>query len=371
MIGAAGTLVPEEPGLNNLWDRFLLRLQVAPVREPDAFIRLIEDTRNVEADTVPAEDKITADELDEWTDARDAVAIPPEIAALIVDIRERIARHNSMESDSDTPHLLDVSDRRWKQAARLLRTSAFLNGRDRVDALDCVILRHCLWSREEDIAVVNTIVQEALRRYSTSGRFDPESLRVRLDETLDRLHDATTAVSEEDTPVPVEYRGEYYRIDDYVDEHIALIWIGDFQNLSEEDTRDTDVFFYGDNDDYAYSERLPVRRLSDTGVEIDGQAFELETRTVRRTVEHHIDPAATLQSEIRGELQALREDVVSILESIAGYRSHTDSEAAEHLFVHRSYADILAEGMSDAEGVFAILQTDIDAAISSLDQSGT
>ena len=97
----------------------------------------------------------------------------------------------------------------------------------------------------------------------------------------------------------------------------------------------------------------------------------MEARTVRRTVEHHIDPAATLQSEIRGELQALREDVVSILESIAGYRSHTDSEAAEHLFVHRSYADILAEGMSDAEGVFAILQTDIDAAISSLDQSGT
>lgn len=367
VIGAAGSLAPPEPGLDNLWDRFLLRLRVAPVQDRKAFVTLITETRRVDADTVTPEDKVTADELDEWTDGRDAVAIPDDITALLTDVRERIARHNSMEARNEEPHLLAVSDRRWKQAARLLRMSAYLNDRDSVDALDCAILRHCLWSREKDIPVIDTIVTEALRRYSTSGRFDAEPLRQRLDETLDRLHEATTAVSEEDAAEPVEYRGEYYRIADFVDDHIALIWIGDYQNLSQDEPKDTDLFFYGDSDDYAYSERLPVRRLSNGSVEIDGQAFTLELRSRRRTVERKVAADAALLQSLREDLEGIRSEIDDTLDRVAGYRRQTTDEAAEHLFVHRSYAEILAEGMAEVESAFALLRTDITAALSSLD----
>ncbi|HKK49523.1 MAG TPA: AAA family ATPase [Alkalispirochaeta sp.] len=369
VIGAAGQLVPEEPGLRNLWDRFLLRLPVSPVQGADAFIRLLHDTDPLDTDPVVPEDKISADELDEWTDARDAVTIPSDVASLIVDIRERIARHNSMTRDETEIAPIEVSDRRWRQAARLLRTSALLNDRAMVDALDCIILRHCLWSQEADIPVVNTIIEEALRRYTTSGRFDPDSMRRRLDRALEQLHGATTTESEEEATEPVQYRGEYYRIDAFVDDHIALIWIVDFENLSENETQDTDVFFYGERDDYAYSERLPARRLSDDSVEIDGQVYSLETRPVRRTVQHRVDPAASQQQDIRQELAAIQDEVAAILESIAGYRRITDDEAVAHLFVHRSYAEMLASGMAEAERVFALLQTDVNAALSSLEES--
>ncbi len=369
VIGAAGQLVPEEPGLRNLWDRFLLRLPVSAVQETDNFIQLLQDNAPLDGDPVSPEDKISADELDEWTDARDAVSIPSDVASLIVDIRERIARHNSMTQDDAEIAPIEVSDRRWRQAARLLRTSALLNDRTAVDALDCIILRHCLWSQESDIPVVNTIIEEALRRYTTSGRFDPDTIRRRLDHALEQLHGATTSESEEEATEPVQYRGEYYRIEEFVDDHVALIWIVDFENLSEDESQETDVFFYGESDDYAYSERLPVRRISDDAVEIDGQVFSLETRPVRRTVQHRVDPAASQQEDIKRELAAIRDEVEAILESIAGYRRITDDEAVAHLFVHRSYAQMLAIGMAEAERVFALLQTDVAAALSSLEES--
>jgi MoxR-like ATPase len=369
VIGAAGQLLPDEPGLRNLWDRFLLRLPVAPVQESDAFIRLLQDNEPLDRDPVPQKDKISADELDEWTDARDAVTIPADVAALIVDIRERIARHNSMTQDEEEQEPIEVSDRRWKQAARLLRTSALLNDRTAVDALDCIILRHCLWSREADIPVITTIIEEALRRYTASGPFDPETMRRRLDSALERLQGATTSEEEEDATEPVQYRGEYYRVEEFVDDHIALIWIVDFENLSENDSQDMDVFFYGDSDDYAYSERLPLRRISDDTVEIDGQVFPLETRAIRRTVRHRVDPGESQQEDIARELSVIRDEVDSILQSIAGYRKLTDDEAVDHLFVHRSYAEMLASGMAEAERVFALLQTDVNAALSSLEEA--
>jgi MoxR-like ATPase len=362
VIGAAGSLKPEEPGLINLWDRFLLRLHVRSVQDAEAFIELIESTDDLYNDTIPAEDKITPDELDEWSDAREAIVIPPDILALIVDIRERIARHNSINAVEDGRAIL-VSDRRWKQAARLLRTSALLNGRERVDALDCVILRHCLWSDERDIDVVNTIIEEALRRYTTSGRFDPEPLRSRLDQELARLRGATVAVHEEHALEPVEYRGEYYRVADFVDDHLALLWIGDFQSLSTEHSAQTDLFFYNADDEFAYSDQLPMRRTGELSVEIAGQEFAIETRQVHRAMETEVEIDEATRDQINTELDTLKADVRGILEEISGFGRVTETAAAEHLFVHRSYAAIIGRGMADAESVFSLLDTDINAAL--------
>ncbi|MCG8477615.1 MAG: AAA family ATPase [Spirochaetales bacterium] len=245
VIGAAGDLAPDGAGVRVLWDRFLVRLAVSPVRESEAFIELITSTSDLYADPVPDGDKITADELDEWSDKRDEVAVPREVAALILDVRERIARHNSMIAETGDGTEIEVSDRRWKQAARLLRTSALLNDRSEVYAIDCAVLRHCLWSRQDEIPVIETIVREALRRYSSAGRFDPESAQRRLSAIEAELRSIGISVREEDREEAVEYRGEYYRIKDFVEDHLSLIWIGDFQNLADDANQETDLFFYG------------------------------------------------------------------------------------------------------------------------------
>ena len=367
VIGAAGELAPDGAGVRVLWDRFLMRLPVSPVRDSDAFIELVTSTNDLYADPVPVDEKITADELDEWSDKRDEIAIPQEVAALVLDIRERIARHNSMVSETGDGDPIEVSDRRWKQAARLLRTSALLNDRGEVYAIDCAILRHCLWSREEEIPIIETIVEEALKRYSSAGRFDPESLRRRLSTIRDELRRIGVTVRDEDREEAVEYRGEYYRIKDFVEDHLSLIWIGDFQNLSDDEDQETDLFFYGDDDDYAYSERFPVRRVSPHSLEVDGQAFHLETQTVRRTVEEKITIEKTDRDALTQRLDELRSEIADTLRRIAEGRRRDSDEAIRHLFVHRSYSDILETGMEEAERAFSLLDADIVEIVAGLE----
>lgn len=370
LIGAAGSLVPDQPGLDALQDRFLLRLRIEPVQADESFIELIASTEDLERDPVAAEEKITRDELDEWSDARDSVSIPDDVMTLILDIRERIRRHNSQLPDASSPPLI-VSDRRWRQAVRLLRTSALLNDRSTVDALDCALLRHCLWSREEHLPVVRTIVEEALRRYSRSGRFDPHDARQRLADIRARIRDVAVDRTPETVEEPVEYRGEYYCIEDLSDEHRALIWISDFQELEADRTRDTDIFFYGDDEDYAYSELLPVRLISDTGIEVDGQVRSLETRSVTRTVDHLHPLRPDVQQDILRLIGDLREELADVQDAIRVYRSQTSDEAVQHLFVHRSYAELLHDGMEHAAAEFAALEDEMSQEEQRIREAGT
>lgn len=365
VIGASRTLAPSEEGLENLWDRFLLRLPVQPVTTREAFRNVIIDTDEGYHDPVSEENKITLDELDEWTDAIATVQIPPEIEALIFDVRERIERHNSMLTDPSNGRII-VSDRRWKQAARLLRTSAFLNDRDAVDAIDCILLRHCLWSVDDERETIKTIVEEAVRRYVGSGLFDPETLRDRYQGILKDTN-SVGVTAEERREQPVPYRGEYYRVTDFVDDHLSLIWIGDFQNLDNNDTTETDLFFYGDEDEYAYSERFQIRRVGPRSIEIDGVTFDLEHETVTEAVDRPTNLSEEDKQRLRDRLGELLETVVSIEEKVRTYKDASTGEAIEHLFVHRDHAKTVVEGMDSVSGEIALIRSDINAALSGIE----
>lgn len=363
VIGAAGDVPPEDAALENLWDRFLLRMETTAIRDEDTFVEFLFGAASDAVVTVPETERITPDELDEWHDLSRQVSIPDEIVAFILDVRERISRHNRMQED-DSP--ITVSDRRWKQIIKLLRTSAFLNDRIEVDVLDCVLMRHCLWSRRPDREVVNTIVEEALLRYSVSGRFDAEAFRARLETTLTDVRSARFELHRTTSEKPLEYRGEYYRIVDFVEDHLTLMWIGDYQNLSTDRTTETDLFFYGDSEDYAYSERFPIRLIDPITVEIAEERFSVETVTVEHDEERPIELDGKTRADMYARLEALRTETNEVLEAIDRYRESSTGEAVAHLFVHRSYANIVTGGMDQAAREFAALQLDIDDALHDL-----
>jgi MoxR-like ATPase len=365
VIAASRSLAPDEAALENLWDRFLLRLPVQPVTSREAFGNLLSDTREEYMDPVTPDVKISMDELDEWQDAITMVDIPGDIEALVYDIRERISRHNSMIRQEETLPIV-VSDRRWKQAARLLRASAYLNGRNAVDAVDCLLLRHCLWSREEDQETVQTIVAEATRRYLSSGIFDPQVLREELQKLLAVTGESRGGTRTDRIDRPVPYRGEYYRVTDFVDDHLSLIWIGDFQNLRDDETVETDLFFYGDEDEYAYSERFHIRRAGPRSIEIDGVTFDLEHETVTQTVRDHSTLSDDEKADLRTRLSEYLQRVNETEERVLQYRDSSTGEALEHLFVHRSYAEVVIQGMDAIAAELALIKADVSDAVAEL-----
>ncbi|SIQ54241.1 MoxR-like ATPase [Alkalispirochaeta americana] len=367
VIGAAGTLPKDDPTLENLWDRFLLRLESVPVTRKESFLDLLLSTEETTPPEPQGADKIRSEELDQWQQEIRNITLPQDIQEFILDVRERISRHNRLSTAGETTQPIVVSDRRWKQVAHLLRTSAFLNDRAEVDVLDCILMRHCLWSRPEERTVVNTIIEEALYRYSTSGRFDPEATRLRLGDALSEFRTARYKTLQEEIDEPTAYRGEYYRLLDFVEDHLTLIWIGDFQNLSTEKPQETDLFFYGEADDFAYSERLPVRLIDPSTVEVAGEPFPVETSRVQRTCQEEVEVTAETKEALTKRLQEIRRETETTTEAVQAYRDAASGEAEQHLFVHRSYAEIVAAGMDQAARDFAELQMEIDQALHELE----
>lgn len=136
VVGASNEL-PEGEELDALLDRFLLRLHVGPV-SGKAFPELIALSDEGEPE-LAAELQLTPDELSRIQAQADRVTIPDGVVTLLSDLREWCKSEG-----------IQVSDRRWRKVAKLLRTSAWTNGRDSVGDWDCWLLQHCLGEQEED-----------------------------------------------------------------------------------------------------------------------------------------------------------------------------------------------------------------------------
>ena len=80
---------------------------------------------------------------------------------------------------------------------------------------------------------------------------------------------------------------------------------------------------------------------------------------MRRTVEEKITIDTADREALHGRLAELRSEIGDVLERIAEVRKQDDDEAIRHLFVHRSYAEILKTGMQEAERTFSLLDADI------------
>ena len=120
VVGASNER-PADESLQAFFDRFLLRVPVAPVGDA-AFAALLQlDDRS--APPLPA--PITADERAALQSAADAVALDAAMLAAFTALRAEAARLG-----------LAVSDRRWRQLVALLRCAAAAESRATLDPLD-------------------------------------------------------------------------------------------------------------------------------------------------------------------------------------------------------------------------------------------
>ena len=169
LIAASNETPAQRSGLEALYDRLNMRLLVEPLKEWDNFKNLIEG--KFEEANVSDDEKITLDELNLITNGAKAVKFSHQSLEIIKEIRENIEKLNTKndQDDSSDPYQqsrqetsdnqilqenqshIYVSDRRWKNLAHILKTSAFLNDRSEVLPADVLLLAKCLWSEKEQI----------------------------------------------------------------------------------------------------------------------------------------------------------------------------------------------------------------------------
>jgi MoxR-like ATPase len=91
------------------------------------------------------------------------------------------------------PEAMYVSDRRWKKAVKLLKASAFFNGRDAINPLDLLLLQDCLWNSPESYAVVDDVIREFALRYA----FDQQQVENQIEIAQDTLRDIQSSLEEQ------------------------------------------------------------------------------------------------------------------------------------------------------------------------------
>ena len=227
LITASNELPPEGESFEPLWDRFLIRYHLDSIRENRNFLKMITDTEDVYEVDIPTDLQISEAELAVWSKEIDTVEVPEEVLSTIQVIRHKIEEYNERHTHRDG--LVLTYDRRWKKIIRLLRSSAYLNERTRVDLMDCFLMVHCLWNKPEQLSVIQEIVGESVRKhgYSVAVRlgmlrremaaFEEEvwrEIRVKVTRTAEQLRPYQDEFYEIDKDSS-RFEGRYVRLQDY------------------------------------------------------------------------------------------------------------------------------------------------------------
>lgn len=160
LVAASNELPAKGEGLEALWDRFVIRIESRPIKLEKNFRAMLLESHADFADNADFSDlKITAEEYAEWAEKICKIGVKGEVLDAISAIRKSLRAVNVDEAAERRN--IYVSDRRWKNTVRLLRTSAFMQDREKVDICDLLPIYHCLWQEPEERDAIRNIVIRA------------------------------------------------------------------------------------------------------------------------------------------------------------------------------------------------------------------
>ena len=181
LVAASNELPAKGEGLEALWDRFVIRIESRPIKmeknframllEVKSSLEVKSEERRVKNSTDLFEDTISDEQIGadvsispaeyaEWSQAIDKIGVKEEVLDAISRIRKALRAVNVDEAAERRN--IYVSDRRWKNIVRLLRTSAFMPDREEVDICDLLPIYHCLWQEPEERDAIRSIVIRSL-----------------------------------------------------------------------------------------------------------------------------------------------------------------------------------------------------------------
>jgi len=160
LIGAitASNELPSGDDTAAIYDRLLVRIEVGYLEDPSNFAALVRSA--VSRPAAPARTTIGLAALQHAvTEAVPTVEVPDAVVDAVCTLRAALRRRE-----------LIASDRRWRQAVRLIQASAYFDGRRTAAETDLSVLTHVLWNspaerptvEREVLHLVNPDAKEAL-----------------------------------------------------------------------------------------------------------------------------------------------------------------------------------------------------------------
>ncbi|WP_116125669.1 AAA family ATPase [Lewinella sp. IMCC34183] len=353
IITASNELPPRSANLAPIWDRFLVRLELGKISEYRNFVKMVVDTQDVYEDNIPEATKLSEEELDRWSGEIDAVEVPAEVLNTLQLLLYKIEQYNAQPNHAASPLL--IYDRRWKKAVRLLRTSAFLHGRGRVNLMDCFLLEHCLWNGPEQRETIREMIVDAVRKHGYSVAVNLGNLKKEIREFAADVHEETRIklTHEEEQLLPVQE--SYYELEkDLSQFRGVLVTIEQFRGLSDADY--SSVNFY--DEDRNLVNRIRGRkgpRENTIEVNFNGTdtVFRLKTRLTERHEVIRKAPHRILREFWDDRATKLRTYLEEQQAAIADHGPAQLAGIADHLFVDADYARVVSANLDEVREALA------------------
>ncbi|EKO3928157.1 DUF3763 domain-containing protein [Vibrio metschnikovii] len=174
LISASNELPDEESGLDALYDRMLVRVFVNRIQNKQNFKSMLTVGTPQEA-KIPDGLAITDQEYHQWLSELDKLTLTDPLFEKLYLLKaqlEQAAQESGLPADD-----VYVSDRRWKKSVKLLKASAFFNGRDQISPLDLLLLQDCLWNSPES----RELVYRVTREFALRDAFDQSQVEQQID----------------------------------------------------------------------------------------------------------------------------------------------------------------------------------------------
>ncbi|MTB52591.1 AAA family ATPase [Lewinella sp. W8] len=353
IITASNELPARSANLAPIWDRFLIRLELGNIKRYENFVKMVVDTRDVYQDDIPEETKLTERELEDWSAMIDEVEVPAEVLNTLQLMLYKIEQYN--EQPNNAANQIRIYDRRWKKVVRLLRASAFLHGRDRVNLMDCFLMEHCLWNNPEQQEVIREMLVESVRKHGYSVAVNLQNLKREVRE-FERDVEQEIRIRhtiEEEQLLPVAE--SYYQLEkDLSQFRGVLVSIDQFRNLTNDEF--SSVNFY--DEDKNLVNRIRARkgpRENTIEVNFNGtdQVFRLKTHLVERTEVIRKRPHRILEKFWDERLERLNTYIAGQQEAIASNGPEELRDIESHLFVEEAYATAVRANLEEVREALA------------------
>ncbi|OED63958.1 AAA family ATPase [Vibrio tasmaniensis ZS-17] len=183
LVSASNELPDEDSGLEALYDRMLVRVFVNRIQNKQNFKSMLTTGTSQEA-VIPKGLAITDIEYHQWQKELDKLELTDNSFNKLFELKtmlEETVKNQGSSSESE----LNVSDRRWKKAVKLLKASAFFSGRDSVNPLDIMLLQDCLWHSPESRDVVRSVVKD----FALNRAFDQQESKSQIEMSREELEE--------------------------------------------------------------------------------------------------------------------------------------------------------------------------------------
>lgn len=346
ILSASNELPAHSEGLEALWDRFLIRYVITEIREKGNFLNMILNTEDVFQDHIGSEMKISNAELEAWDEQINAVELPSEVLNTIQLLKHRIEEHDNKHPEQP----FAIFDRRWKKAVRLLRTSAFLNGRTQADLMDCFLLVHCLWSHPWQMEKLKEMLAEIVRKHGYSIALNLTTARREIEELEEEVKEETRVAYTSTTDALYLIDHKYYEV-----LQASNLFEGKYVRYQEFERLVLDEFntigLYDENQKLTY--KIKARRAkTENQVEIyhnsQTHVLPMKTEKVESKTYLYKKPHPLIAAHWGARCEQLTTYLQASLQKFQHEAEQHGALLRKHLFVPPSLADLVEANRIDA-----------------------